>query len=437
VTAAVQQVTLPFTPRPHQRAAHAARKRWSVYVWHRRAGKTVFALYELILAALQCTKTRPQFGYIAPYLNQCKGIAWEYLKQYTAPIPGVSYNESELSATLPNGAIIRLFGADNAQALRGWYFDGVCLDEVADMRPTIWGEVLRPALSDRLGWAIFIGTAKGLNLFSKLYFDALKDPDWHAELRRASDTGVIPAEELEQLRRAQTPSQFAQEMECDFAASVDNVLLRLEDALASMKRTLAEPDYCYAPRVLGVDVARYGDDRTVIFPRQGLAAMKPKVLRGADLMEVAGQVALAIDRFQPDATFIDAGGIGAGVIDRLRQLGYTVQSVDFGGRALDPRYENKRTEMWWQGTAWVRDGGCLPDMQELAGELCSPTYSYANARGRLQLESKDTLRARGLPSPDIADAFVLTFASPVAPRAVRAGMARAAAARSVDFNPYE
>lgn len=431
-------VKLAFTPYAHQRAAHALRLaiRFLVLVWHRRAGKTVFAVVELILAALVCALARPRYGYIAPLLKQAKAIAWDYLKFFTRAIPGCVYNESELSCTLPNGAVIRLFGADNPDSFRGLYFDGVVVDEPADIKPNLWGEVLRPALADRQGWAIFIGTAKGINLFSQLYYFALKQEDgWAGDLRRASETGVIPAEEIEAARRAMSPQQFAQEFDCDFAAATVNALIALDQVLEAQKRVVGPAEFIYAAKILGVDVARYGDDRTVIFPRQGVVAMRPKAFHGLNVMEVSGQVAMAIDRWKPNAVFIDQGGVGGGVVDALRDLGHDVTGVDFGQRALDPRYENKRIEMWEGMADWVRGGGCLPDDEGLAAELTAPTFTYANARGRKQMESKDDMRKRGLPSPDKGDALALTFAFPVA--APSAQTARSRRQVRHEYDPFD
>ena len=117
---------------------------------------------DLVDAALRCRKPNARFAYIAPHYNQAKDVAWTYLKQYTGPLPHVTTNESELRIDLPaNGARLRLYGADNYDRMRGVYFDGVILDEYADMDPRAWSEVVRPALSDRKGWATFIGTPKG------------------------------------------------------------------------------------------------------------------------------------------------------------------------------------------------------------------------------------------------------------------------------------
>ena len=157
------QVRAPFDP------FHRRKERWAVLVCHRRAGKTVACIAELVACALVTNKQNARYAYICPQFNQAKDVAWVYIKQLTSDIPGISYNESELRADLPNGSRIRLYGADNPDRMRGLYLDGVILDEYADMKPSIWGEVLRPALSDRKGWGVFIGTPKGHNDFYDLW----------------------------------------------------------------------------------------------------------------------------------------------------------------------------------------------------------------------------------------------------------------------------
>ncbi len=209
-----------YAPRPHQARLHAGLKRFNVLVAHRRFGKTVFCINELIAKAAANTRPEPRYAYVAPLLTQAKDVAWEYLKRYTAPIPGAAAHESELRVDLPGGGRIRLYGADNADRLRGLYFDGVVLDEYALMHPRIWPEVIRPALTDRGGWAIFIGTPMGRNQFSALYQAAQYQPDWLAVRFRASETAVIPAAELETARRSMSEEQFAQEFECSFDAAV-------------------------------------------------------------------------------------------------------------------------------------------------------------------------------------------------------------------------
>lgn len=175
---------------------------------------------ELIRAALLCPKPDPRFAYLAPYYTQAKDVAWNYLKKFSAVIPGVETNESELRVDFPNGGRVRLYGADNYDRMRGLYLDGVVLDEPADMDPRAWPEVVRPALSDRQGWATFIGTPKGRNGFFKIWDDAGSDPAWFRAMLRASETGLVAESELEDARKMLTPEQYEQEFECSFDAAI-------------------------------------------------------------------------------------------------------------------------------------------------------------------------------------------------------------------------
>lgn len=175
---------------------------------------------ELVLAALFTTKRDARYAYVAPQYNQAKDIAWMYVKRLTADIPGVEYNESELRADLPNGSRIRLYGADNPDRLRGLYLDGVILDEFADMRSSVWGEIVRPMLADRRGWAVFIGTPKGHNEFYAKWQEAANDPAWFKLRLRASESGLIAPEELVDASRGMTEDQYAQEFECSFEAAI-------------------------------------------------------------------------------------------------------------------------------------------------------------------------------------------------------------------------
>lgn len=411
------RIVIPYKPRDpsvHERLEAA---RFSVIVAHRRYGKTVLSVNHVIKQAATCPRRDGRYGYVAPYRNQAKAVAWDYLKHYTSPIPGRIVNESELSVTLPNGAIIRIFGADNPDALRGLYFDGVILDEVAQMRPEVWGEIIQPALADRGGWALFIGTPKGINIFSELYYRALErqqagDTAWCAMSFPVTETTSLPADEVERLRQELSENAWRQEMMCDFSASSDDVLISLSLVSEAMRKTYQPHEYNRAPVVLGVDVARFGDDSSVIFRRQGLVGFTPVILRGLDNMSLADVVAAAIVEHRPDAVFIDSGQ-GQGVIDRLRQLGHKIMEVPFGGRALrHDRFVNRRSEMWYSVREWLEAGGALPPDECLKAELSAPTYCYDSA-GKIKLEPKDKIKERLLRSPDVADALALTLAAPV------------------------
>ena len=213
-------VTIPYRPRVQFAPLHDRNKRWAVVVAHRRAGKTVATINDLIRGAMTCKQREPRFAYVAPYFSQAKDVAWSYLKFYTAPIPGVNVNESELRVDLPNGGRVRLYGADNYERLRGLYFDGLVLDEYGDMDPRAWQEVLRASLADRQGWAVFIGTPRGMNHFASTWERAQQDDEWLALQLRASQTGLIAQSELADARKEMSEEQYLAEFECSFAASV-------------------------------------------------------------------------------------------------------------------------------------------------------------------------------------------------------------------------
>lgn len=246
-TARIREVLIqsPYAPRPQFVPFHSRTQRWAVLVAHRRAGKTVACVNELIKGCAQCQRPNPRFAYIAPFFNQAKDIAWRYAQDYTRCIPGMAYHESELRADFPGGARLRLYGGDNPDRLRGIYLDGVVLDEPADMDPRLWPEIIRPALSDRRGWAAFIGTPRGRNEFHRIYTEALKDPDWYSVMLRASETGILSKEELADARKTMTEAQYEQEYECSFEAAIQGAYYAREMAEAQkqgrIKQVLYQP----------------------------------------------------------------------------------------------------------------------------------------------------------------------------------------------------
>ena len=232
-----------YVARPAFVSFHERRDRWSCIVAHRRAGKTVACVADLVLGALQTSKPNARYAYIAPLYVQAKDVAWAYVRQFAGSVPGASFNEAELRADLPNGSRIRLYGADNYDRLRGLYLDGVVLDEYADMPPAAWGEVIRPALADRQGWAVFIGTPKGRNAFFDVYERSKVEPDWFALMLRASETGLLPESELAAARAEMTPEQYAQEFECSFEAAIMGAYYGREMAEAEMAGRITAVTY--------------------------------------------------------------------------------------------------------------------------------------------------------------------------------------------------
>ena len=414
----MSNISLDYTPRAWQKQCHLKRERFSVFALHRRSGKTELAIMQLIHEAVKTDKDLPLFVYVAPFLKQSKAIAWARLKQKLEPLRRASVidiNEGELSVKFKhNGAIIRLFGGDNAEALRGLRLDGIVIDEVAQIKPELWLDVCQPALSDRLGWAIFIGTPSGINLFSELYYKAIDEDGWTAARYTVFDTDSLHPDEVIRLKRDMSETSFAREYLCDFSAAGDDQLIALADTEVAAQRVYQKADVEFSPIVFGIDPARFGDDRSVVFRRQGRQGFKPIVYRGLDNMDLAARIANLIEEHNPDAVFCDAGA-GSGVIDRLRQLAYDVIEIPFGGKATKPdQYINRRTEMWWLMKEWVEEGGAIPNDTALKQELATPIYWYDNV-GRKVLESKDQIKKRlqGAGSPDLADALALTFALPV------------------------
>ena len=238
----VIRVETGYLPRPLQQTLHCSLKRFNVLVCHRRFGKTVFSINEMIDRALANQKHNPQYAYIAPTYKQAKLIAWEYLLHYTRNFPQREVNKGELSVTLhrpgipseldpktgevlawekePDKIVFMLLGADNPDSLRGLYLDGAIMDEYAQCDPIIWGEIVRPALSDRKGWAIFIGTPKGQNHFYRRFKQAYEAEGWFVAMYKASDTGIIGEDELRQLKDDMEPEEYEQEMECSFTAAI-------------------------------------------------------------------------------------------------------------------------------------------------------------------------------------------------------------------------
>ena len=214
-------IEIPYKPREHQLKVHELLdgKRFAVVVAHRRFGKTVAALNHLIREAVLNEKETPRYAYIAPTYGQAKRVAWDYLVKYTTPLGGTN-NISELRVDFW-GRRIQLYGSDNPDSLRGQFFDGVIIDEVGDQNPKIWTDIVRPALTDRKGWCLFIGTPKGHNHFKELRDRAEKEDGWGLLEFKASETGVVDEVELKQAKNEMGEDKYRQEFECSFDAAVE------------------------------------------------------------------------------------------------------------------------------------------------------------------------------------------------------------------------
>ena len=261
-------IEIPYQPRKHQAELHSLldKHRFAVLNCHRRFGKTVCILNHLIKSALTNTLPNPRYAYVAPTYKQAKSIAFDYIKQFTAKIPGVKYNETELRCDLPNGSRITLLSGEAGDSLRGLFLDGVCIDETAQIEPSLWNEILRPALSDRKGFCYFIGTPAGMqNFFYEIYQYANSDPKWLAYTAPVSKTNIIDQEELDAALAQMGESKFKQEFECDWIANIEgsifgNIIKDLDD-----KKQLTNVVYDPTLLVNSVWDIGVGDSTAIIF----------------------------------------------------------------------------------------------------------------------------------------------------------------------------
>ena len=213
-------------------------------------------LNHLIRDAVRNPKTK--YAYIAPTYKQSKNIAWDILKEYAIKIDGAKFNESELRCDFKNGSRITLYGADNPDSLRGMALWGVCFDEYSQQPSNIFTEIIRPALSDHKGYAIWIGTPKGKNEFHRLYEHAKKTEGWEGILLTVDDSKLIDEKELKDAKAIMTPDEYLQEFYCSFEASIKGAYYANEIAKVRADSRITKVPYATELKVhtwwdLGID----------------------------------------------------------------------------------------------------------------------------------------------------------------------------------------
>ena len=244
------QVTIPYTPRKAQAYIHENldKFRYSLLCCHRRFGKTVLCINHLIKSCMTSKNHQPRFAYIAPTYSQAKKIAYDYLVHFTKNIPGMKYNQTELRADFINGARITLLSSENPDSLRGIYLDGCIIDETAQINSELINEVITPALSDRKGFMILVGTPKGMaNLFYDYYQKAQADPKWFLHIAKASQTKIVDEDELAAALTVMGPQKYEQEFECSFIGNIQgsiygDIISSLEDK-KQITRVPVDPSY--------------------------------------------------------------------------------------------------------------------------------------------------------------------------------------------------
>lgn len=256
---------IDYKPREQIKAFHNRKERFAIIVAHRRFGKTVAAINDLIRGCFEIDRPNVRVAYIAPYLSQAKAVAWDYALQFTRDIPEIKVNHSELRIDFMNGSRFRLFGADNYNAIRGLYFDLVVLDEMADFPASAWSTVIRPALADRRGKATFISTPKGKNEFWELWHEAQSDPNWFTAMFKASETGILDQEELDEARRAMGDDRYLSEFECSFEAAIQGAFYAKEMKDATEDGRITRVPYDRAASVISAWDLGIGDSTAIWF----------------------------------------------------------------------------------------------------------------------------------------------------------------------------
>lgn len=221
----VRKIVIPYRPREHFKPLHASTKRWKFVVAHRRAGKSVAEINEEIKAALANPRQYPppRYAYVGPSFAQTKDLIWGYLKHYTSVFGDeVKYSESDLQCTLPNGAMINLYGGAAAyERMRGLYFDGIVLDEFPLLNPAVFSTVVRPCLADYRGWAIVSGTSNGDDHFHELKKKNEHDPSWDFFIVPVTETDALHPDEVIEMTKDMSPEEYAREMLCRFDAPIE------------------------------------------------------------------------------------------------------------------------------------------------------------------------------------------------------------------------
>jgi hypothetical protein len=286
---AVKQINIPYTPRAAFKPFHERTERWGCLVAHRRAGKTVAAINDIIRRAML---KKGMYALIAPFRAQIKAVAWEYLKHYAFQVMKQA-NEAELMVSLVNGSVVRLFGADNPDSLRGLGFDGVYMDEYGDFKPSVWGNVIRPTLSDKKGWAVFGGTPKGHNQFYDIVRVAQETEGWFFLRLPASESQLLDDEELRAARQQLSEDQYLQEYECSFDAAILGAYYGEEMRMVDEESRVTTVEYDPEVPVFTAWDLGYRDD-TAIWWYQ-LVANEVHVLdyygaSGADISDLAEEI---------------------------------------------------------------------------------------------------------------------------------------------------
>ena len=394
-------------------------------VWHRRSGKDLTALNWTATAMYERVGT---YFHCFPEYNQGRKVMWDGMdgngRKFTDHIPRdlrKSTNNTEMKIELnqpkgsESGSIWQIIGADNYDSVVGANPVGIVFSEwaISDKYQQAW-DYFRPMLVENGGWAVFIYTPRGRNHGWDLYQDALNNQDWFCQLLTVDDTGVVSKEDIERERRSgYSEDMIQQEFYCSFIASTEDIVIPWGLIQPSLDRDAVYPR---SPRIAGLDVARFGNDRTALVIRRAGEIIHVETWGQSDLVATAGRVQ---DRYRAkmfDAVAVDSIGIGAGVADILRNNNIPVAMVQVSEKPMDQeRFDSTRDELWWRLREWFEEGACsisralLPHQkQALLKDIQDIRFKYSPS-GKIKIESKKDMKTRLGYSPDVGDALCLTF----------------------------
>lgn len=420
-----RQITLPhnFVPRDYQKPmmefiiGGGKRAFWCI---HRRAGKDLSCWNLMILMA---HVRKGVYYYFLPSYAQGRRIIWDGIdgtgRAFLDYIPKqlvVSKNATEMKITLLCGSVIQIVGTDNYDSIMGTNPVGCVFSEYSLQDPKAW-DFIRPILTENGGWAVFNGTPRGLNHFFDLYRTSLENASWYSAKLSVKDTGALSEEQIAEERSAGMPEpMIQQEFYCSFHASDEMVLIPLELIEQAIGRNVS---YAYAPIAAGLDLGySLTGDPTALVIRQGGKLLFADECRKDDYREIAGWAADRMREHNCRNVAIDAIGWGAGVKQPLEDLGFDVTAVNVAETApTKERFSRYRDELWFLGREWFEAKQCcipedMPMKGKLISELSGVTYEMLDATNKIKVQSKRKMRAEGKPSPNVADAFCLTFAVP-------------------------
>lgn len=363
--------------------------------------------------------------------NQLKSKTWAELSKWhrlsiVAPLfevtkTAVFSSDSRYEKTWRIDAIA--WSEHRSEAFAGLHNQGgrilIIFDEASAIPPVIW-EVAEGALTDKNTQIFFI--CFGNPTRSDGRFRECFGKFRHRWITKKVDGRNVPLTDKRRIEKwiadYGIDSDFVKvRVLGEFPSKSGEGLISRNDVERAAERILTDDVFSCAARVIGVDVARFGDDKTVIARRQGLKLFDLKKYASLDTMESADAVIEAINSFKPDAVFIDMGGVGAGVYDRLKSMNYNVTGIDFAGKPeRRDKYMNKRAEMWCRMSDWIKRAD-IPDDIDLKEDLSAPRYYFRGDNAQIILEKKQDMKKRGLASPDCGDALALTFAGNVNKRA--------------------